>query len=257
MISSEEIQRGLRTKFIGKSVVTFEVIDSTNTAAKKLAENGAPEGTAVIAEHQTAGRGRFDRTWHGEARKNIILSLILRPREDRSAHLLTYLTALCVANTAEHLAGVKVECKWPNDLLVGGKKICGILLESAWSDSNIDYVIVGIGMNVNQETFPDELQQTATSLKKESGQESERGPIIRDFFERFEHAYLQSQESGYAGFLTEWKMKSGMFGKEISLEQSGNILRGRAIDLDTDGALVIENHDRVMKVFAGDVTVLD
>jgi BirA family biotin operon repressor/biotin-[acetyl-CoA-carboxylase] ligase len=257
MISPEEIQRGLRTNFIGKSVVTLEVIDSTNTAAKKLAENGAPEGTAVVAEHQTAGRGRFNRTWHGEAGKNIILSLVLRPREEQSAHLLTYLTALCAANTAEDLAGVKVECKWPNDLLIGGKKFCGILLESAWNDSSVDYVVVGIGMNVNQEIFPDELRQTATSLKKESGREFERGPIIRDFFESFEHAYLQSLKSGYAGFLTEWKMKSGMFGKEISLEQSGNILHGRAIDLDTDGALIIKNRDRVMRVLAGDVTVLD
>jgi BirA family biotin operon repressor/biotin-[acetyl-CoA-carboxylase] ligase len=257
MISSEEIQRGLRTRFVGKSVVTFEVIDSTNTAAKKLADNGVPEGTAVIADYQTAGRGRFNRTWHGEAGKNIIVSLILRPREEQSAHLLTYLTALCVANTAEDMAGVKAECKWPNDLLISGKKFCGILLESAWNDSSIDYVVVGIGMNVNQETFPNELRQTATSLKKESGREFERGSIIRNFFERIENAYLQSQKSGYNRFLKEWKMKSSMFGKEISLEQSGNILRGRAIDLDTDGALVIKNHDRVLKVFAGDVTVLD
>jgi BirA family biotin operon repressor/biotin-[acetyl-CoA-carboxylase] ligase len=256
MISSEEIQRGLRTKFIGKSVVTFEVIDSTNAAAKKLAESGAPEGTAVIAEYQTAGRGRFNRTWHGEAGKNIILSLILRPREEQSAHLLTYLSALCAAKTAEDSAGVQVECKWPNDLLINGKKFCGILLESAWNDSSIDYVVVGIGMNVNQETFPNELQQTATSLKKESGHEFDLTPIIKDFLERFERAYLQSQESGYATFLTEWKMKSGMFGKEISLGQSGNILRGRAIDLDADGALIVKNHDRMVRVFAGDVTVL-
>jgi BirA family biotin operon repressor/biotin-[acetyl-CoA-carboxylase] ligase len=257
MMSSDEIQRGLKTEFLGRPIKAFEVIDSTNTAAKKLAENGASEGTAVVAEHQTAGRGRFNRTWHGEAGKNIILSLVLRPIEEQSAHLLTYLTALCAANTAEDLAGVKVECKWPNDLLINGKKFCGILLESAWNDSSIDYVVIGIGMNVNQETFPNELQQTATSLKKESGREFELGPIIRDFFERFEKAYLQSQKSGYARFLKEWKMKSGMFGKEISLEQSGSILRGRAIDLDIDGALVIKNHDRVMRAFAGDVTVLD
>jgi BirA family biotin operon repressor/biotin-[acetyl-CoA-carboxylase] ligase len=257
MISSEEIRRGLRTKFIGKSVAAFEVIDSTNKAAKKLAESGAPEGTAVIAEYQTAGRGRFNRTWYGEAGKNIVLSLILRPREEQSANLLTYLTALCAAKTAEDSAGVQVECKWPNDLLIGGKKFCGILLESAWNDSRVDYVVVGVGMNVNQDTFPDELQQTATSLKKESGHEFDLAPIIKDFFERFENAYVQSQKRGYARFLKEWKMKSGLFGKEISLEQSGNVLRGRAVDLDTDGALIIKNHDRVVRVFAGDVTVLD
>jgi BirA family biotin operon repressor/biotin-[acetyl-CoA-carboxylase] ligase len=256
-MSSDEIQRGLKTEFLARSIKAFEVIDSTNTAAKELAENGAPEGTAVIADHQTAGRGRFNRTWHSEAGKNIILSLVLRPREEQSAHLLTYLTALCAAKTAEVSAGVRVECKWPNDLLIRGRKFCGILLESAWNDSSIDYVVVGIGMNVNQETFPDELQRTATSLKKESGREFERCSITRDFFERFEKAYLQSQKSGYARFLKEWKMKSGLFGKEISLEQSGNILRGRAIDLDTDGALVIKNHERVIRVFAGDVTVLD
>jgi BirA family biotin operon repressor/biotin-[acetyl-CoA-carboxylase] ligase len=257
MISSEEIQQRLGTKFMGKSLETFGVIDSTNTAARRLAETGAPEGTAVIAEHQTAGRGRFNRPWHGDAGKNILLSLVLRPRAEHSAHLLTYLTALCAANTVEDSAGVRVECKWPNDLLMKGKKFCGILLESAWKDSSFGYVVAGIGMNVNQVTFPKGLHQMATSLKKECGREFERAPIIRDFLERFERAYLESQKGGYTRVLIEWKMKSGMFGKEISLKQSGKILRGRAIDLDDGGALMIESHGHVTRVFAGDVTVLN
>lgn len=256
MISTDEIRRGLKTEFIGKSIETFEILDSTNTAARKLAEKGVPEGTTVIAEHQTAGRGRFNRKWHGEAGKNIILSLILRPREEQAAHLLTYLTALCAANVVEDATGKEVECKWPNDLLINGRKFCGILLESAWKESGIDYVVVGIGMNVNQEKFPAELHQTATSLKIECSREFDRVALIRDFFEHLEQSYLQSQKLGFDGFLTKWKMRCRTFGKEISVQQTGRVLKGRAIDLDNDGALMIEHHDSVTRIFAGDVKVL-
>jgi len=257
MISSDEIQRGLRTEFLGKSIEIFEVMDSTNTAAKKLAERGAPEGAVVIAEYQTDGRGRFNRKWYGEPEKSILLSLILRPREAQGAHLLTYLTALSAAETVEQFTGKIVECKWPNDLLIDERKFCGILLELSWRGSMVDFVVIGVGMNVNQERFPAELRQTATSLKIECGREFDRAFLIRNFFERLERSYLQSQKMGFDGFLTDWKMKCRTFGKEISVEQSGKILKGKAVDLDTDGALIIESRDRVTRVFAGDVRVLN
>jgi len=266
MISSEEIQRGLRTKFIGKSIQTFEVIDSTNTVAKRLAERGAPEGTTVIAEYQTAGRGRFNRKWHGEPGKNILLSLILRPRNKHITPLLTYLTSTCVADTIQEITGKTVECKWPNDLLINDRKFCGILLESSWRaaprsslrrESNVDFVVIGVGMNVNQGTFPAGLRQTATSLKIECGREFGRAPIIRNFLERLEGGYLQSSKAGVNGILAEWKVKCRTLGKEISVEQSGKILKGKAIDVDTEGALIIDSRGRVTRVFAGDVRILN
>jgi BirA family biotin operon repressor/biotin-[acetyl-CoA-carboxylase] ligase len=256
MISPDEIQRGLKTKLIGKSIHSFQVIGSTNVEARKLAERGAPEGTTTIAEHQTTGRGRFNRKWYGEPEKNILLSLILRPREAQGANLLTYLTALSAAETVEQFTGKIVECKWPNDLLINGRKISGILLESSWRESMIDFVVIGIGVNVNQEEFPIELRHAATSMKIECRHEFDRVALIRGFLEGLERKYLHSWKVGYDGFVTEWKRKCPTLGKEISVAQSGKILKGKAIDLDTDGALIIESRDRVTRVFAGDVRVL-
>jgi BirA family biotin operon repressor/biotin-[acetyl-CoA-carboxylase] ligase len=266
MISAKEIQRGLKTEFVGKSIEVFEVVDSTNTAAKQLAEAGAPEGTAVLAEYQTDGRGRFNRKWHGEAGKNILLSLILRPQDRHFAAWLTYLTAISAADAVEGITGMNVECKWPNDLLIDKKKFCGILLESSWKvspgdsprqESAADSVVIGVGMNVNQERFPADLRQIATSLRIECGRRFDRASLIRDFFERLERGYVQFQHDGTDGILTRWKMKCWTLGKEISVEHEGKILRGRAIDLDTDGALIIEARDRQIRVFAGDVRVLN
>lgn len=257
MISSEEIQRGLKTEFIGKSIETFEDIDSTNKAAKILAEEGALEGTVVLAEFQTDGRGRFNRKWYGEPGKNILLSLILRPHDKQTTPLLTYLTALCAAGAVEGITRMTVECKWPNDLLINEKKFCGILLESSWKESRIDFVVIGVGMNVNQEKFRVDLRRTATSLKIECGREFDRTSLVRDFFERVERGYLQFRQSGTDGILTEWKTRCRTLGKEISVEQSGKILKGKAIDVDAEGALIIEDRDGLARVFAGDVRVLN
>jgi BirA family biotin operon repressor/biotin-[acetyl-CoA-carboxylase] ligase len=266
MISSEEIQRGLKTEFIGKSIETFEDIDSTNKAAKILAEEGALEGTVVLAEFQTDGRGRFNRKWYGERGKNILLSLILRPLDNHTAPLLTYLAALCAADAVEGITRKTVECKWPNDLLINERKFCGILLESSWKvsptdslrrESLLDFVVIGVGINVNQEKFPAELHRTATSLKIECGRDFDRASLVRGFFERVERGYLQFRQSGTDGILTEWKTRCRTFGKEISVEQSGKILKGKAIDLDPDGALIIECRDRLTRVYAGDVRVLN
>ena len=256
MISAAEIQRSLRTKVFGQALHTFDVVESTNNVAKKLAESGAPEGTTVIAEYQTAGRGRFNRRWHGERGKNLLFSLLLRPEESRLASLVTYLAANCAAEAVEEHTGKRVECKWPNDLLINGRKFCGILLESAWQESKVEYLILGIGMNVNEDSFPPELRKTATSLKLECEGDIDRVLILRTFLQCLESSYLQSKVDGYDGILEAWKARCPMLGREISVEQSGRKLTGRAIQLDPDGALVIENDHRKVRIFAGDVTVI-
>ena len=256
MISAAEVQHSLKTKFLGQTIHTFEVVDSTNTVAKKLAETGAPEGTIVVAEYQAAGRGRYNRKWYGERGKNILLSLVLRPLGSELTRLLTYLTAVCAAEVAEDRTKKRVKCKWPNDLLLNGKKFCGILLECSWQESTPEYVIVGLGMNVNQENFPNEVRSTATSLKIECGREVDRVGIIRSFLQHLETRYLQSRVKGYGSVLAAWETRCSMFGKEITIDRSGEVLTGRAIRLDSDGALVIKNHRREIRIFAGDVTVL-
>ncbi len=256
MISEAKIQRSLKTKFAGQTIHTFDVVDSTNNVAKKLAESGASEGTTVIAEYQRAGRGRFNRRWHGERGKDLLLSLLLRPEESTSASLVTYLAANCAAEAVEKHTGKRVQCKWPNDLLINERKFCGILLESSWQESKVEYLILGIGMNVNEDSFPPELRNTATSLKLECGRDVDRLVILQSFLQFLESSYLRSRVEGYDGVLAAWKARCPMFGREISVEQSGRKLTGRAIELDPDGALVLENHHRKLRIFAGDVTVL-
>lgn len=256
MISSAKIQRSLTTKFIGQKIHAFDTVDSTNKVLKDLAATGALEGTIVIAEFQTAGRGRLNRTWHAERGKNILLSILLRPEEAEAVHLLTYLTALSAADAVEENTGLRVECRWPNDLLINGRKFCGILLESAWDGQRVQYVIVGVGMNVNQESFPPDLRLSATSLRLECGKEFRRVHILQTFLQKLESIYLESKVSGFSGIIERWTRKCTMFGKEITIEQEGKNLSGTALRLDRDGSLVILSNGREINVYAGDVTVL-
>lgn len=256
MISSADMQRYLTTKFVGQKILTFDTVDSTNKVLKDLAITGALEGTIVIAEFQTAGRGRLNRTWYAERGKNLLLSILLRPEEAESVHLLTYLTALSAADAVEENTGLRVECKWPNDLLINGRKFCGILLESAWDGQKVQYVIVGVGMNVNQENFPPDLRLTATSLRLECGKEFDRVQILQAFLQKLESRYLESKASGFRGTMESWTRKCSMFGKEITLEQEGKVLSGTVLRLDRDGSLVLLSNGREINVYAGDVTVL-
>jgi len=257
MIAPNEIRESLKTAFVGRTLYAFDVVESTNETLKELAEAGATEGTTAIAEYQTAGRGRFKRTWYSERGKNVLLSILLRPSERETPHVLTYLAALATAEALEKEIGRPVELKWPNDLLLSNKKVCGILLESAWDGTKLNYVIVGIGVNVNQENFSADLQQKATSLKIECGREFNRAEIVREILERLEFRYLELQAHGSAPLLEAWMRKSSMFGKEIAVEQSGRKIVGKALHLDPDGALVMNTPQGETRLFAGDVTVLE
>lgn len=256
MISSAEIRRSLTTKFVGQKIHAFDTVNSTNKVLKDLAATGALEGTIVIAEFQTAGRGRLNRTWHAERGKNILLSILLRPQEAEAVHLLTYLTALSAADAVEENTGLRVECKWPNDLLLNRRKFSGILLESSWKESILEYVIIGIAMNINEEQFPDYLRSTATSLRLECGKEFDRVQVLQAFLQKLESRYLESKASGFSAILERWARRCTIFGKEITVEQEGKNLSGTALRLDLDGSLVLLSNGREIKLYAGDVTVL-
>ena len=256
MIPVSDIERSLQTTFVGKTVKAFESVDSTNVVAKRVAEEGAPEGTIVIADHQTTGRGRLNRRWHGQRGTGILLSLILRPDDQELARVVTYVAAISTAIAVEKNTGLEVECKWPNDLLLNGKKFCGILLESALRKSDLNFLIVGIGVNVNEESFPRALERKATSLRLEYGEEVDRLRLLRDILEGFERDYLRAKAEGCHHVFEEWEKRCRMLGKSISVNQSGKILTGKAIRLGTDGALILENQNREIRVFSGDATVL-
>ncbi len=168
--NDKTISQNLNTKIFGQKIFFFKSIKSTMDYAKKLAEKGEPEGTVVIADYQSHGRGRFGRIWKAEPEKNILMSVILRPTIPLDKFgILSFLTSISVAEAIEKNVDVKITTKWPNDLLINGKKFCGILLEASITVESGDFVIIGIGINVNQENFPKEIQDYATSLYIETG----------------------------------------------------------------------------------------
>jgi len=257
MFEKEKFSSLLKTKIFGKNIFCFDTIDSTNTQAKMLAEKGTEEGTIVIADEQTHGRGRFSRSWISAKEKNLTFSIILRPKISlERIGLLPFIFATAIAKTLRKYYTVEAETKWPNDILLNGKKLCGMLLESSFHNENVDYIIVGIGLNVNQETFTDELAQTATSLFPETQKEWDREKLLSQILLQIENEYFFFCENETNDILSQWKSYSTMFGKEISMSQNGDVLNGIAIDVSPDGELLVNVNNKLVKFNSADVTLI-
>lgn len=244
MLSSAELSAGLNTEKIGKRIIHFTETDSTNTQALLLARGGAAEGTVVLAERQTAGRGRMDRTWHSPPGAGIYLSVILTPRVSPSRLPgITLVAAVAGAESLKESTRVSVDIKWPNDLLLNGRKICGILTELHSREDGSPIVIVGIGINVNtpRDMFPEDIANTASSIMIETGREASRKDIVSSLLGHFERWYRIYTEGGFAVILDRWKAYSGIIGRRIRVEQEGARTEGTVLDIDISGALII--HD--------------
>ncbi len=258
MYSKEELQSGLNTLIFGKKIFTYESIDSTNLCAKTLAGSGAEEGTVIITEFQTAGRGRLGRTWQAEAEKNLLFSVIIRPKlEINKIGLLPFFAAVGVAQALETVTGIRFECKWPNDVLLNEKKCCGILLESSFQNNVLDYAVIGIGVNVNQKAFDVEIKERATSLSQECGREFDRRELFHRIMTSLELLYSEVKNGNFIKTLNEWRVRTTIFGKQITISQAGELLNGRAIALSADGGLVIATPDGQRVCYAGDVILTD
>jgi len=258
MLTATDIRKSLNTKLFGKKIYTFETIDSTNDCAQMLAEQGAEEGIVVFAEKQTKGRGRLGRIWESEAGKNIMFSVILRPKfaQDQMG-LIGFLIAVSVAEAIEKNINQSIELKWPNDLLINSKKFCGILLEASFQQGMLDFIIVGIGVNVNQTTFSKELKEKATSLKLECGREFDRSAILRDILESLEVNYLETHRQGFNSIIERWAQRCHIFDKEIRISHRDKIITGKVVRLNSDGGLIVKLPDqKEIKVMAGDATVV-
>lgn len=252
-----DVLEGLQTKSFGRHLNLMEVTSSTQEAARLLAEEGAPEGTLVIAEEQTGGRGRQGKRWYSPARKGIWMSLLLRPQRPLSfAPQLTLLTAVAVCRAIRKVTGVDAGIKWPNDLLVQGKKICGILIESVGEDERIKYCIAGIGIDVNVELeeLPSELHKVATSLKIESGQTQSRATLISAVMNELEQLYNLYEEEGFAPIGHLWEALSVTLGKRVTVKTPRGETEGTAEALDESGALVLlDDTGNHITIFSGDV----
>ncbi len=232
-----------------RRVVRCGVVDSTQAIAFDLAERGAADGTAVVADAQTEGRGRRGRVWYAEPGTSLLVSIVLRPRlEPRSLPLLSFAAALSVAGTIQRLAGVAPRLKWPNDVLVGGRKIAGILLESRVSDSGA-VVVTGIGLNLAQERFPAPVAETATSLVLETGCRIDREATLDVLLDEIHHWRARLEQDGFAPLRARWLALADTIGRKVAVDG----VTGIALDLAMDGALLIDVGSSVRAVIAGDV----
>src|SRR5499433_3640435 len=252
------IRPRLHTRMIGRNLYHFYDVDSTNLFAARLLAHGrrVPEGTVVIAESQTAGRGRLGRVWHSEREAGIYFSMVLFPKAPPSlAPLFTLATALAMHNAVERYTGLDIDIKWPNDLLIGGKKFCGILSEIQAEVDLVKTMIIGVGVNANQERLPEDIAGRATSLRIASGRIQSRLEILLEFFEEFETIYMDFERKGPANIIEQWtRLSSFAYGRKIEIHDGVRKIRGITRGLNPLGALRIEQSGGLVEeVYSGDV----
>ena len=258
MLLPAEIRDGIDTEVFGqKEIAHFSELDSTNRTAKELAVEGAPEGTLVVAEQQTKGRGRIGRNWHSPFQEGIYASLILRPKlPPAEAPKITLVTGVSVAETLLALTPLKPAIKWPNDILVGDRKICGILTETSTEMDAIDFVVVGVGINVNNRSFPDDLKETATSIYRETRKAVDRVTLMQEFLRQFERSYFLFLRTGFESIGKRWRELAMLLGKEVTVRMIDRTCRGRVLELDRDGALLIKcESGELERIYSGDIQV--
>lgn len=257
MLSKTLIQERLQTRFVGRKLFVFETIDSTNACAKTLAEAGTEEGAVVLAEFQTQGKGRLGRQWEAEANENLLFSVILRPSLPRSlAGLLTFFASVAVARALDEAGVRSPECKWPNDVLLGGRKVCGILLENSLRNEMTEYSVVGVGLNVNQERFQDSLRDRATSLRIAWGRSVDRTDLLARLLLSLERAYEDVRRGTFETILADWTSRCTMFGREVTVAQNDDLVTGKAVGLKEDGGLVLQTPSGPRTIYAGDISLL-
>ncbi len=256
-ITADEIRLGLTTNFIGQNIHYEESVESTQKIAHRLSNEDLPEGTVIIAEEQLSGKGRMNRTWHSPKFTGIWMSLILRPNIPLTkAPQLTLLTAVAIVQAIEEETGLQPEIKWPNDILVNGKKVTGILTELIAEADRIHSIIIGMGINVNQkkEDFPTELQEKASSLYLEKGELISRAGLIRSIFKHFEKLYLVYLEQGFFPIKLLWEGYAISIGKILRARTLTNVIEGKALGITDDGVLKLEDSTGLVHhIYSADV----
>ena len=233
-----EIKWGLKTDLFKGAIYTYEETESTNNVAYKLAENGAAEGVTVLAEKQSKGRGRLGREWMSPKGAGIYMSSILRPGIlPNEAPKITLLVAVAMCNAVRRITGLPALIKWPNDILIDGKKVCGILTEMKAEQDICTFLVLGIGINVN--TKKASLPKGATSLKEELGKEISRIELVRTMLKELEKSYKLFKKEDFEPIRTEWSNLSTTLGHHVKIMMHDKKIEGQALDLDDGGALIV------------------
>ena len=257
ILTFEEIEEYLTTDFIGRNIYHYDSIKSTNIRAKEIALE-EEEGTLVIGEEQLGGKGRMGRSWLSLKNKGIYMSMILKPDMDPGRlSQITLVAASSVYKALDNLY-IKAQIKWPNDILIDGKKICGILTEISGELNRVNYLVLGIGINANldRKHIPEDLKDKATSLKIHLGKEINRKELVANILNEFEKLYIDFKKGNTKEVLKICREKSSLLGKDIKIIKGSDIDYGKALDINDNGELVVEYKDgRLENLFYGEVSV--
>ena len=261
ILSSEEVREKLSSAIIGQRLICLSETTSTNTFAFRLAEEGASEGTVIIADTQSGGKGRMGRVWSSPPGINLYCSVVLRPTvKPYQAPQLTFLSAVAVARAIEMTTALKAEIKWPNDVLIRGRKVAGLLNEMSAETDGINFVILGIGVNLNMSAvqLPTELRTPATSLLMEQGRPVSRAQFAATMLNELDCLYADFLQHGFGPVREEWQQRCNAHGCEISVSDGGaETMRGMFAGIDSDGALLIRLPDGAeTRILSGDVRVV-
>lgn len=256
-VTANKLKIGLKTKTLGQNIHYEETVGSTQKVAHELAANGAPEGTLVIADEQTDGRGRLMREWHSSKGTGIWMSLILKPLlPPQKAPQFTLIAAVAVVQAIQEATGLEPQIKWPNDILINGKKATGILTELQAEPDKINSIIIGIGMNVNQtqEHFPDELKSLATSYGMEAGRSLSRSDIVQRVLERMEALYELYLAKGFTPIKLMWEGYAVSIGRRITARTINGSIEGYTRGITEEGVLQIEDDaGRIHHIYSADI----
>jgi BirA family biotin operon repressor/biotin-[acetyl-CoA-carboxylase] ligase len=256
-LSEMELKSIRKTEWAGQEIFYFPTIDSTNIMAKKLAEEGHPSGTLVVAEQQEAGRGRRGRTWQSPQGSGIFMTLLLKPDiNPNNASMLTLVAALAVSKAITEETGISAGIKWPNDIVVNGKKVCGILTEMSAQFDYVNHIVIGIGINVHNDTFPEEISHMATSLFLETKQHWNRARIIEQVLEQFEHYYaIYLETEDLSGLVNEYNRNLVNMHQSVRVLDPKEPFEGKAMGITPKGELIVDTWEARKLVSSGEVSV--
>ena len=249
-LSEKEILSRLDTEFIARKIVYINSVDSTNEEAKRHSDY--PEGSLFIAENQTAGKGRLGRTWESERFAGIAMSLLLKP--NIPIEKISQLTLIAGIAAARAIGGDAL-IKWPNDIVIGTRKVCGILTEMSAEPERVNYVVCGMGINVNNKSFPDELSDKATSVFIERGEKLNRADIVSAVMNEFEKVYKTFKKDGFAPLADEYKSLCLTVGRDVRVMYADKEIVGLCTGIDENGGLIVATNDGTVNITSGDVSV--
>ncbi len=256
LLSKHAILSRVKDNPLFHHIAFYDSVTSTNTIAHKLINEDVKEGVVVVADEQTAGKGRLGRKWASPKRSAIAMSIILKPKLDfRQAPQLTLVAAVAVTRAVKIVTGLELEIKWPNDLLIKGKKVCGILTEMQADSDRIQSIIIGIGLNVNQQHFSEELVDLATSLQKEGDRVFDRAELIAAILKEFTWLYETYITKGFSFIKPLWEAHEITIGKEVVARSASNTKTGIAIGIDEEGVLLLQDDDQdVHRIYSADIS---